>query len=139
MTGHRTTIILALAGMLGSLGINPTAVAAEAEAVATEEKVAVLRVEIRDADGTVVRAPTKAVPWGQTAQFHLSTQNDERQLDVTLLSEAGVDLRYVHNGNVLVTEPAGKRARSQVFRTSDGSEIALSVTTTRVRIEGNPA
>jgi hypothetical protein len=138
MTGHRITL-LALAGILGTLGVAPGAVAAESDAVAVEEKVAVLRVEIRELDGTVVRAPTQAVPWGKTAAFHLNTQTDERQLDITILSDAGVDLRYVHNGNVLATEPAGKRARSQVFRTIDGTEISLSVTTTRVRVEGNPA
>lgn len=139
MTAHHRITILALAGILGSLGVAPAAVAAEPAPVAVEEKVAVLRVEVRETDGTVVRAPTRAVPWGQTAQFQLSTQTDEHQLDVTIGSDASVDLRYVHNGNLLATEPAGKRARSQLFRTSDGTEISLSVVTTRVRVEGNPA
>jgi hypothetical protein len=139
MTGHRRITMLALAGILGSLGVAPAAVAAESGAVAVEEKVAVLRVEIRETDGTVVRAPTQAVQWGKTAAFQLTSQASEYELDVTVLSDAGVDLRYVHNGNVLATEPAGKRARSQVFRTVDGTEISLSVVTTRVRVEGNPA
>lgn len=136
MTGHHRITILALAGILGTLGVAPAAVAAEPGPVAVEEKVAVLRVEIRETDGTVVRAPTQAVPWGQTAAFQLSSQAHEHQLDVTILADAGVALRYTHNGSLLATEPAGKRARSQVFRTSDGTEIALSVVTTHVRVEG---
>ena len=139
MTGHRRITMLALAGILGTLTMAPAAGAAESDAVAVEEKVAVLRVEIREADGTVVRAPTRAVQWGQTAAFQLSSQAHEHQLDVTVLSDAGVDLRYMHNGTVLATEPAGKRSRNQVFRTGDGTEISLSVVTTRVRVEGNPA
>jgi hypothetical protein len=127
-----------LAGVLASVPIGPQALAAAPGETASERVVVVLRVCVREADGTILRAPSQAVKPDETAAFSIESPNHKRQITVRVTAEREVDLDYRVDGKPVATEPADLKSGRQRFNAADGTEIAVALTNTRVRVETQP-
>lgn len=126
-TVNHRTFAFALTTLLTTVTASPAARAAER--VQTEQKVAVVRVEIRQADGTVIRARPQAVQWGAAASFQIDPAH---ALRVTTGADVSVD--YARGGTAIEAVPTQADVTRKVFRTEDDAEIVVRVTPTKVRV-----
>ena len=128
---------LCLGGTLSSV----PAQAAETGAAASidGEKVAVVRLRLR-VDGKVVRAPIRAVPWGEQATFTVDAGGHHHVIVVTPAASenaAMVALSYERDGKKVA---ASAKSRVQLRRATpvfadDGAAIAVTIIPTRISVD----
>lgn len=139
---NRVMLAITTAAILtvGAVGASADARAATPVAHATQQKVAVIKITIQEQDGTVVRAPIKAVPWGDAATFELSS--DDHQHIVELRPARGdgslaVDVTYSRDGSQVSAQRSvavGAR-RGSVVAKDTGAKVTVTVIPTKVTVD----
>jgi hypothetical protein len=101
------------------------------------QRVAMVRVDVREADGTVVRGPTRAVPWGEAAAFRLRSPVHEHAIDVQYgAAGSQLNLSYSRDGATTLERVIGQR--QTVIRTESGALVTVRVVLTKVHLDAVP-
>lgn len=130
------TVAIALGLTLG--WVSGPEVARAADGVeASEQRVAVVRVQLREADGSVARAPVRAIPFGDLATFEVRTDAHEHIVQVRPLAGGRVQVDYTRDGALVASDrevSLGAR-RSSVVHRDEGAQLSVSVTSTVVHVQ----
>lgn len=131
----QTAIFAALAA-IATVSVAP---AANAESTQhAEERIAVVRIQIVEADGRIV-SKTKAVPWGAQVRFDVSSDGHTHVIELQANAEGAssrVEFGYARDG-VSVTKNQRRavnlRRATKLFADSDAS-VRVTITPTKIRV-----
>jgi hypothetical protein len=129
----------AVALTLGAFGASADAHAATPVAHASQQKVAVIKIVVQEQDGTVVRAPIKAVRWGDVASFELTSDAHRHTIELRPARGNGslaVDVSYTRDGSKVASQRSvAVGARSSVIHKDNGAKIMVTVIPTKVTVD----
>jgi hypothetical protein len=128
--------------MIGSLS-SGTALAHEtgSETNVAVEQVAMVRLQIRVGD-QVVRAPVRAIPWGESATFVVEAAGRRHVVHLRPQREAGranVRMSYERDGAKVATDEVRdvQPRRSTAIFADEAASIAVTIIPTRVSISAH--
>ena len=135
---HRATT-WALALTMGFAGLVASTPAVAASSQDTTYAVSIVRVVVREADGGVYRAPTRAVRSGDEAAFEVISDLHRHTLALTPSADSGIEFSYARDGAVLQSDGAATVSgrRTAVFQ-DNGATIEVSVVPTVVTVGTEP-
>lgn len=126
----------ALAWILGASLSAATFVASPVQtaqaAETTEFAVAVVKVTVREANGRVYRAKTRAIRMGDDASFEVLSDLHRHTIDISS-GEGGAELRYSRDGGELASRTASFGRVTEKLQ-ADGHTITVQIVPTSVRV-----
>ncbi|MGH1343904.1 MAG: hypothetical protein ACRBN8_20265 [Nannocystales bacterium] len=108
----------------------PAATAHAAES--TEFAVAVVKVTVREANGRVYRAKTRAIRMGDAASFEVISDLHKHTIDISSAGD-GAQLRYSRDGGELASRTASHGRVTEKLQ-ADGHTITVQIVPTSVRV-----
>jgi predicted outer membrane lipoprotein len=105
-----------------------TAQAAES----AEFAVAVVKVTVRESNGRVYRAKTRAIRMGDAASFEVITDLHRHTIDLSS-GEGGAELRYSRDGGELASRTASFGRITEKLE-ADGHTVTIEIVPTSVRV-----
>ena len=132
------TLGLGLLGMFATVAA-PAVASADPTVEASTQKVAVVRVTLQEADGSIVRAPVKAVPFGDEVVFSVQSDRHEHLIKIRPDSDTGTvraAVTYARDGSVIANDRQVEvDARNKVVHADRGAKISVAVTPTTVHVQ----
>jgi len=108
---------------------SPAATAQAAESA--EFAVAVVKVTVREANGRVYRAKTRAIRMGDDASFEVISDLHRHTIDISA-GTGGAELRYSRDGGELASRTASFGFTEELQ--ADGHTITVQIVPTSVRV-----
>lgn len=105
---------------------------AAASAEFAEFAVAVVKVTVRESNGRVYRAKTRAIRMGDAASFEVVTDLHRHTIDFSA-GESGAELRYSRDGGELASRTASFGRVTEKLE-ADGHTIIVQIVPTSVRV-----
>ena len=109
---------------------SPAATAHAAESA--EFAVAVIKVTVREANGRVYRAKTRAIRMGDEASFEVISDLHRHVIDIKA-GDNGAELRYSRDGGQLASRTASFGRVTEKLQ-ADGHTITVQIVPTSVRV-----
>lgn len=126
----------AFAWILGASLSAATFVAAPVQTAQAEESaefaVAVVKVTVREANGRVYRAKTRAIRMGDDASFEVISDLHRHTIDISA-ADGGAQLRYSRDGGELESRTAAVGRVTEHLQ-ADGHTITVQIVPTSVRV-----
>lgn len=97
-----------------------------------EFAVAVVKVTVREANGRVYRAKTRAIRMGDDASFEVLTDLHRHTIDISA-SEDGAELRYSRDGGELASRTSSLGRVTEKLE-ADGHTVTVQIVPTSVRV-----
>lgn len=128
-----SALLLAAALAAPFTTVAQTALAAEQGSKSTQ-RFAVIHVEVRETNGTVVRAPVKVVPEGKSLALALEGQH-KHEFELKTAPDNKLVFNYTRDGNTVSTNAAIVGDGHTYRHTDGGTLVTIKVNTTVARIK----
>lgn len=129
---HHKAFAWILGASLGAVAFAATPVQTAQAAETAEFAVAVVKVTVREANGRVYRAKTRAVRLGDDASFEVITDLHRHTLELSS-REGSTKLRYSRDGGELASRTASFGRTTEELQ-ADGHTITVQIVPTSVRV-----
>lgn len=131
----QTAVFAALAA-IATVSVAP---AANAESTQhAEQRIAVVRIQIVEADGRVI-SKTKAVPWGEQVRFDVASDGHTHVVELQANADGAssrVEFGYVRDGVSVAKNQrrAVNLRRATKLFTDSGAAVRVTITPTKIRV-----
>ena len=121
-----------LGGLLSLSAVSLAPVSTAHAAESAEFAVAVVKITVREANGRVYRAKTRAIRMGDAASFDVVSDLHRHTIEVSA-GESGAELRYSRDGGELAQRSA-QLGRITEKLEADGHTVTVQIVPTSVRV-----
>ncbi len=124
--------IVTLAATMSGIALAPAASNAADTSQAQTYSVAVVKVSVREANGRVYRAKTRAIRMGDAASFDIVSDLHRHTVEVS--AEGGAaEVSYARDGGAITQDRSSLSRRIRVFE-QDGHRVAIEIVPTVVTV-----
>jgi|GEM_PF-2369379 len=129
---HHRSIAWILGGLLSASAFVAAPVQTAQAAESAEFAVAVVKITVRESNGRVYRAKTRAIRMGDAASFEVVSDLHRHEVEVAA-GESGAEVRYSRDGGELAHRTASLGRVTEKLE-ADGHTITVQIVPTSVRV-----